>query len=406
MFQSLADNVKKFRDFLADAKKDGSLQQFFDDAKDFTDKIGEAVVAVGKLIAALDNPEMRRVLIFMVGAFTKTVDLVTFFASLLAAQIHLWFLIGGAIKDAFGKVKGAVSDAVRVIKETFAPVGPWIHKALGNISWDGIKKGARNAWKAIKSTFAPVGPWFRARWHTISNAFSTAMGVLGRAASHAWCAIKSTFAPVGPWFSARWHTISSAAQNAWSAVTRFASNAWHAIQTGFSNAIGAVVRFFQGLPGRIGNLGGEFGRLASDWASAVMDRLRSLPGDIVGLFSGLAGRILNAIGSIDIGSLVHGPQKLLSKVGLATGGLVLGPQFHILGEAGPEAVVPLTGPLSAVDPAVRALAAFARGGGGGMTSGRGGRTVDIGGITVITPTQDAAGVAQQVVNRIAAASYI
>ena len=92
--------------------------------------------------------------------------------------------------------------------------------------------------------------------------------------------------------------------------------------------------------------------------------------------------------------------------GLATGGLVLHETLARIGERGPEAVVPLTGPLSAVDPAVRALAAFARGESGGQITTRGGKTIDIGGITLITPTQDANAVAQQVVNRIAAASYI
>jgi hypothetical protein len=46
----------------------------------------------------------------------------------------------------------------------------------------------------------------------------------------------------------------------------------------------------------------------------------------------------------------------------ASGGILAGGARHIIaGEAGPEAIVPLNRPLNQVDPAVRALSAFAQG---------------------------------------------
>lgn len=57
----------------------------------------------------------------------------------------------------------------------------------------------------------------------------------------------------------------------------------------------------------------------------------------------------------------------------ATGGLFHGAQTRVIGEAGAEAVVPLNRPLNQVDPAVRALSAFAQGkagwAGGGVAGG-------------------------------------
>jgi hypothetical protein len=368
MFQSLADNVGRFRDFLKKAKKDGSLQQFFDDAKKFAGAIGDALVAVGKLMAALDDPATRKFIIWLIQSFTTLIGLVTWYVN---KEVELAHKIG----QAFGWVKDRVKDAVKAIKNTFAPVGPWIHRALSNISWDGLKKGAKNAWNSIKSTFAPVGPWFTARWHTISSAFQNAMSAVGRAASSAWTSIRN------------------GAANMASAV---------------HSRVNDIVSWFNGLTSRLGGIASHFGSLASDWASAVMSSLRSLPGDIVSLFSGLASRIIHAIGSIDLTPHINWPSPpgWLSKIHTASGGVFAGAQMRIIGEAGPEAVVPLTGPLSAVDPAVRALAAFARGGGGGQVTTRGGRTVDVGGITVITPNADPRAVASQVVNRLAASSYI
>jgi len=70
----------------------------------------------------------------------------------------------------------------------------------------------------------------------------------------------------------------------------------------------------------------------------------------------------------------------------ATGGVVNGPTRAIIGEAGPEMVVPLARPLSQVDPAVRDVAAYAQGRMPAMARGGiagGGVTVDS--ITVVSP---------------------
>jgi len=93
--------------------------------------------------------------------------------------------------------------------------------------------------------------------------------------------------------------------------------------------------------------------------------------------------------------------------GVAAGGIFTSATRALIGEAGPEAVVPLNRPLAQVDPAVRSLSAIAQGISVANThASNRGRTVDVGGITIVTPNEDPQLVAFQVVNRIAAASYI
>lgn len=88
----------------------------------------------------------------------------------------------------------------------------------------------------------------------------------------------------------------------------------------------------------------------------------------------------------------------------AAGGVFVGAQHRIIGEAGPEAVVPLNRPLSQIDPAVRWLSAIAQGKGGDtVTNNRG---VNVGTISIVTPTKDPAAVAQETINRLVAASYL
>lgn len=87
---------------------------------------------------------------------------------------------------------------------------------------------------------------------------------------------------------------------------------------------------------------------------------------------------------------------------MATGGTVYGPTRATIGEAGPEAVVPLRRPLHMVDPSVRALSAIAQGmkipalAGGAIAGVRGGSgaTVMPGAVQVVTQSQDPYAVAR------------
>lgn len=92
--------------------------------------------------------------------------------------------------------------------------------------------------------------------------------------------------------------------------------------------------------------------------------------------------------------------------GTATGGLFNGPQHRLIGEAGPEAVVPLNRPLALVDPAVRELSAIAQGKATPAANGTvaGGRSLSIAALTVVTPTKDPKAVAHEVVDRLIGAS--
>lgn len=70
----------------------------------------------------------------------------------------------------------------------------------------------------------------------------------------------------------------------------------------------------------------------------------------------------------------------------ATGGVVSGPTRAIIGEAGPEMVVPLARPLSQVDPAVRDVAAFAQGKSPMMArGGQAGGGINVQSVQIVSP---------------------
>lgn len=92
----------------------------------------------------------------------------------------------------------------------------------------------------------------------------------------------------------------------------------------------------------------------------------------------------------------------------ATGGTFGYEQIRKIAEAGPEAVVPLNRPLGQVDPSVRWLSAIAQGKIPGMAAGGvvgASKTVNVGGITVVTPTKDPRAVAVEAMNHLTATMY-
>lgn len=131
-----------------------------------------------------------------------------------------------------------------------------------------------------------------------------------------------------------------------------------------SGVVGSIIGFFTGLPGRIGSLIGSIGNTIGGWFRSAESAVSTTIDNIVGFFRDLPSRILHWISGLgDTIANAINPGNILGNLlpKTATGGLFLGPQARVIGEAGPEMVVPLSRPLSQVDPAVRNVAAFAQG---------------------------------------------
>ena len=154
------------------------------------------------------------------------------------------------------------------------------------------------------------------------------------------------------------------------------------IMSGVLQQVGPVVATLGGIFDGIASSIGGFIGMVQDAIGAIGDFLGAVPGFL---------QSIPAPGGDFLGGLLP----------FASGGLVVGPTRALVGEAGPELIVPLNRPLSQVDPAARTVAAFAQGKMGAM--GGSGKTVNIneGAITVNTISPDGRLVAESVVDRIA-----
>ncbi|NBW15979.1 MAG: hypothetical protein EBR82_49145 [Caulobacteraceae bacterium] len=111
-----------------------------------------------------------------------------------------------------------------------------------------------------------------------------------------------------------------------------------------------VVSFFSGLPGR---LGGYARRAGNAIREGIVGGVRGIAGLVSGALSGLGGIVRSAVNGIvsRANGIIRTINSVSSKVGfsiplvpaMAEGGIVTRPTLALIGEAGPEAVVPLSG---------------------------------------------------------------
>lgn len=174
----------------------------------------------------------------------------------------------------------------------------------------------------------------------------------------------------------------------------FARNARAAIQSVQDriNSAGGTLESLRRAAGRVGS-----------FISNAFDDVRFSVQATISWFNNLINAIWDAIGAISQISFPSPPSWLFGGFPqFASGGIVTGPTRALVGEAGPEAIVPLNRPLSQVDPSVRALSALLQGQSNQALFSGGGNTFATGAIQVVTPYADPRLVAIETMDALAA----
>jgi len=336
------------------------------------------VVALGAAIVGLFNP----VTLIIIG-----------FAALVAALVYAykhfkWFRKG--VEGVINFFKAAWPDIQKVVKRVFGIViGMFTMfiegaKAYWSLFGDGIIRVWKGIWNIVKGIFNIFlgvfsGNWSRA-WQGVIDVFSGIFGVLGGLMDGTLKMITAIFTgaldlmvsilkgignAIAAVWNALWSGIKAVASAIWDGIVGaikwyleavsssiravldfiigFWSGAWTLLVGFVSGAFNGIVSFVQGLGKRI-----------SDAASGLWDGLTSGLKGAVNLMLTLIERMLNGI--------IRGVNAITSKINeipgpfpdipaidfvtlprLAKGGIVNSPTLALIGEAGPEAVVPLTG---------------------------------------------------------------
>ncbi|MFJ3249053.1 hypothetical protein [Streptomyces sp. NPDC086782] len=211
----------------------------------------------------------------------------------------------------------------------------------------------------LATAVTAVGQWFAQLPVRIYNGLLTLGTYLVSAFTSAF---NSTSTQVSSWigqavgfFQALPGRIGAGLSALGSYLVRSFSSAFSTTTAAISRWFTSSVDFFRRLPGQIGTalaslpgkLAGAFDRAVGAAKTAALNVVTSL----VTVFAGLPGKIMSAIG--DIGSKIMGkvtsglPASVRKYLPFADGGIVLGPTHALIGEAGPEVVIPLTKPRRA-----------------------------------------------------------
>jgi len=268
--------------------------------------------------------------------------------------VAVWDFMKAALVAAWDIIKALFSAAIDFVKSLWENGWEYIKTALGLV-WDGIKALVGLAIDWVKEQ---ISNWLEALKFLWDNKWELIK--LGLQAI--WDGIKSLVGLaidfVKGIISAALDTIKAIWDGAWDTIKNAASNAWNAIKDGVTNGINAVIDIIRGLPGRIRDFVGDVLSAGAAVGGALLDGVKNAITGAVGLAGDLANGIVNAVKSAwnAVADMINGfvpdeigwgrfsldlPDNPIPKF-YARGGIVTQATQAIVGEAGPEAIIPLT----------------------------------------------------------------
>lgn len=243
---------------------------------------------------------------------------------------NLWATIQGIWSAVSGWFKSKVIDP---LVNFFAPIVQWI---------SGFFQGC---WIIIQAVWAAVSGWFKTNViDPVVNFFAPIPGIIGGFFSGLWTSIQSIWATVSGWFNLNViqplvnffapivESIGGFFANLWASICSIwqAAGTWFSenVTTPINNAFQAIGDFVKGIfNGLIGLVEG------------MINRIIGAVNGFIGGFNDVVGCGASFIG-VDWEGLATIPEVSLPR--LAKGGIVDSPTILEAGEAGTEAIVPLS----------------------------------------------------------------
>ena len=353
-----------------------------------TASVTAAITTIEGIIGAIVAWISTNVVTPIVDNWISGINVIVGLASVLVAGIQAawgaivsWVAsnVAQPLTEAFTAAWTAVTAGAAAVYSgivgVFSAIGSWFSTNIGQPiaeafqrAWNAVTESATNAVVAISYAWDSVTEFFAEIWQSVVSAAQEAWQQVTEVAAAAWAAVSQAWDAAVAFFAALWASILSAAQSAWDTVVSVASSTWAAVQGAWE----ATSAWFQST------VWGPLCSAVSSVESAITGAFQAAYSAVTGLFSGLASWFeSNVIAPIkekfnalaNIGSSITGMRTSSGAASvtaeakgginggpmrLATGGLVGGriPALAnggqlkhgtpaVVGEAGPEAVIPL-----------------------------------------------------------------
>ena len=239
-------------------------------------------------------------------------------------------------------------------------------------NWDKIKNYLSDTWDSIKQFFidkwnSMIG-WFKTKWQGLKDWFWNILVGIGGFFKNVWIGITTWFSDklssIKQFFKEKWNSLSIWFWDTLNKIGTFFKDKWNSIKTWFSDKLTGIYNFFKDIWDSLSNWFWDKLTSIKDFFSniwnSIKETTRSVWGgikDVIkGAINGIIGLINKLIGAWNsisfevprirvmghtFGGWTVGVPQVPTIPELAKGGIVRKPTLAMIGERGPEAVVPL-----------------------------------------------------------------
>lgn len=310
--------------------------------KEHKDAVGLVVGVIGAAIAAFKVWSIAMAVFNAVAAANPVGLIVIAIAALVAGIIYAWNNFEG-FRNVVTSVWEAIRAAVSTVVDWFTEnVWPTLRAVIGFIVgyYRFLFSAMKVVWTGIWNVIKGVVDWFAAtvwpRVKTVIGWIAAYYGFLWNAMKTVWTGIFNAIAFVVNWFrDTAWPKIKAAID----LVSRGFGIMWTAVKTVWDDVWGkvsGVVTLLEGAATRIKSAFSGIWDGIKHAAQAALGVVRTAWNSTVG------GKTLTIPSIPAIGTFPGFPGFSYDIPYLADGGIVRSPTLAMIGEAGPEAVVPLT----------------------------------------------------------------
>lgn len=242
------------------------------------------------------------------------------------------------------------------ISETWDKITTWLSDTWDNIKqyfidkWDGMINWFKEKWQGLKDWFwgilVSIGSFFKNVWNSISTWFWNLLVSIGTFFKNTWNSISTWFSTtlsnIGIWFKEKWTGIKTWFSEHLNSVFQFFKDIWNGIHDWLSEKLNIISTFFSNIWIGIKNT-------ASDIWNGIKNTIKNAINGIIGFINMLI-RAWNSlsfsvpsvrVGKYTFGGWEIGVPQIPNIPLLAEGGIFNKPSLAMIGERGPEAVVPL-----------------------------------------------------------------
>lgn len=283
----------------------------------------------------------------------------------------VWDGIQSAAGTVWGTIQGALSSTWEAIKGAAGPAFEGVQTSIGTV-WDNVKSTAGTTWgtiqSALTSTWESIKSTGKTKFDTLKSNLGTIWGNVSTEAGTKWATIKSAL--TSTWESVKgsasekfeglksslgtiWDNVSTTAGTTWATISGALGTTWDGISSNASTVFG-------GMQDTLGGIWDGIQTTAGTTWSAIQSAMSDPIGTAKDLIDGFCSTISGIIGGLNLSlpsiALPHfwvsggefpwgiAGQGYPPSFGVnwyAKGGIFDGAHLIGIGEAGPEAVVPL-----------------------------------------------------------------